>query len=445
MNKYLFLILILAFGIESAYAQQQNYRELIQRYCGDGVCQRWEKIHGLCPQDCEDISEPQGTYDTPDGVPAEYQALYAELENKLEVLDRQISAKWSGTRYPVAFAATVIPANSNRGNQLLAPQTYEFCLDYIDRLKEMGLKAVSLDINFPLLFAGFHKDKQAFLDYLDFYKRLAEDIRKRNLKLIVESTIIFTSRAYSSLSVKEFYEGLSFEEYKAGRSEMLKTIATEIRPDYLTIANEPDTEQNETGQPVNDLNRWFEMVNVFIKELRSLGILDMQIGAGMGTWQREYQSFATRLAKQAGIDFIDIHIYPVNRDFFERAYAIADIAKASGKGIALGEAWLYKVQDKELGHINYVKAYARDGYSFWQPLDERFLELLVKLAHCKQFLFAVPFWSQYFFGYTDYNQATADLPYQQLQKATNRKAAANIRTGEFSQTGKAYGKFITSQ
>ena len=97
----------------------------------------------------------------------------------------------------------------------------------------------------------------------------------------------------------------------------------------------------------------------------------------------------------------------------------------------------------DLGNIaTQAMVFGRDVYSFWEPLDSRFLKILVKLASYKGYEFISPFWSKYFFGYLDYEAAPKNLTYRQLTQLSNQKAFQNILNHKFTNTGLTYQKLI---
>ena len=158
-----------------------------------------------------------------------------------------------------------------------------------------------------------------------------------------------------------------------------------------------------------------------------------------------------------GIEVIERKVFwdkgrkPYRRyDLLWQLFTLADIARASGKPVGVGECWLHKTRDRELRQINSITdptLFERDIYSFWEPLDARFLGVMVKGAHWKKFAFLSPFWTRMLYGgYVDYDEAqrVARGPEgaARLFVLSNRKAAEGLKTGSFSQTGQAYGRMI---
>ena len=98
---------------------------------------------------------------------------------------------------------------------------------------------------------------------------------------------------------------------------------------------------------------------------------------------------------------------PVNRNYLENAVTYADMAHAAGKQVAISEAWLMKVGENELGQMHAATnptAFSRDAYSFWAPLDQKFLGALVKYANWQHLLYCSPYWSRYFWSYVPYDK-----------------------------------------
>jgi hypothetical protein len=112
--------------------------------------------------------------------------------------------------------------------------------------------------------------------------------------------------------------------------------------------------------------------------------------------------------------------------------------------VAISEAWLQKQRDAEFVQIDAVfdnAIYARDTFSFWSPLDQKFLISLTKFAHWKHLLYMSPFWSKFFWAYLDYNKV-GRLSKQDLMTESARASAAGIRDGTVTPTGGAYKEAI---
>ncbi len=361
-------------------------------------------------------------------VPAEFQALYAELDQQLDDFAGRLQSQPKAGPRPLVFATELLVANSNRGQELLKEQAWRGSLLYLDRLQELGVRGVKVNIAYPLLSPEFPRSSE----YLAFYKKLAQELKSRKMAILVGAGITFNEPAFSNVSFD--YRKLTRERYLQAKRQHIETIIREIQPDYVTIANEPDTEGDITGFHMT-LSEWTEMVNGLLKDLDHQGVL---VGAGAGTWSDP--AYIENLARIPTLNYIDIHIYPVNRDFMARAMRFADIARANNKRVIVGEAWLYKSSDKEVGSVTYARIIARDVFGFWQPLDEKFLGLLAQFARQNQVEFISPFWSRYLFGYLDYTQTKRGLAPAALLSLADAEALKHILANTYSKTGLAYQK-----
>jgi len=126
-------------------------------------------------------------------------------------------------------------------------------------------------------------------------------------------------------------------------------------------------------------------------------------------------------------------------DFVERAAEVAAAARERGMRVVIGEAWLYKATAQEIDQfIPYQDVYARDVYSFWQPLDIRFIEAIVEFALDEQLEYVSFFWCGFFFSYLEYDETIRDLSPVELYLRLNQAQYANIVAGTLTETGRAY-------
>jgi chitodextrinase len=372
-------------------------------------------------------------------VPAEFQDLYSELYSYITDFRQTIDQSWDGTRSPVAFSANLLAANSSGGTDLLAPGAIDQVRQELDGLKGLGVKAVSLDISFPVLYAPFHTTNGGdYAEFLAFYVQVAQDVRARGLTLIVETQAVFTQGPYTNWDLEAYYDSLTVEEYGQGRMEVARTIALTLQPDYLSVIQEPDTEAAQTRKfVVGTVEGSTALLNTILDGLRSAGIGDVAIGAGIGTWQTDYLSYVGRFASTS-IDFVDMHIFTINRDYLFRALEIADLARSFGKQVGISQTWPYKVRNSELDAAWFPTLFSRDVFSFWSPLDAAYLQALTELAHFKQLAFVSPFWTGYFRAYLTYDETTSSLPPSELMVLARDEQASKIRAGTYTPTGHSY-------
>jgi hypothetical protein len=235
--------------------------------------------------------------------------------------------------------------------------------------------------------------------------------------------------------------------YKQYKLDMLKTIAIELRPDFLTVGDEPETEMWLTKiRLLANPDNYFQMTMELTSGVKLVRPAGLKIGAGFLPGTDNWRYWAEHLSG-LDIDFINIHIYPIDiypddrRDnVYQRALEAADMAAAAGKTMVMGETWLYKQAADDTNDP--VVLYGRDFFDFWEPLDTKFLSLMLKVTHFKKFEFMSPFWSTFFFSYLSYEEARTLTTDERLQ-LNNQRVGINLRAGVLSDVGQAYSQMIT--
>ena len=370
----------------------------------------------------------------PASVPDEYRAVYGSLDESLESFHEYLDQNRDGAGGDTVFGAELLVANGNRGEVLLVPATMAGVRLYLDRLQEIGAKGVTVAISYPLLRPDFPRSAE----YLQFFRQVAQEVRRRGLKLAVESGPVFPDPQYSQ--VRADFSRLTKETYFQSKKEQLLLIAREVKPDYLSFSGEPTTEKMLTGLDFSPAD-YVAFVQGTADAVKSLttGVL---VGAGAGTW--EDPEYLRRLIADTSVDFINIHIYPVRgptTDYLRVAVETAEAARAAGKKLIIGESWLYKAAPSEVGK-GYQEIFARDVYGFWEPLDTRFIEAMVCLGRYQGFDYVSLFWANYFFAYVDYEAVPKGLSGVDLMARANQAAFANLLAGDFSGTGRVLKRLI---
>ena len=375
---------------------------------------------------------------TPPPPPTSYEDLYASLSDALSEFEDHLAANWDGARGETVFGAELIIANGNRGDVLLQPATMAGVRLYLDRLQQIGVGGVTVQIADPLLSPGYARSDE----YLAFYRQVAEEARGRGLVLTVETGPVFPDPQFSR--VQYDWSQLTLDEYFQIRHDDLVRIATEIGPDYLSLGNEPATEAMLTGLSFS-LQDYLAFVRETAADVdRSQGT---RIGAGTGTW--EDPSYLEALTAEPSLDFIGLHLYPLSNgrtDYWLRAIEAAQAAAANGRAVVVGEAWLYKASPEEVAAgMAYQDVFGRDLYSFWQPLDSRFLTAVVGMADWLDFDYVSFFWSGLFFGYLDYDALLSGLPAPELYARLNQEEFAGLQAGRLTETGRAYQALLAGR
>lgn len=382
-------------------------------------------------------ARPDGKMDQTSGktrVPYRYRSLYNELDTKLDSLRSSVNARWDGRKSDVNFGVELLVTNSNRGEILLTDRVFKATRLTLDRLKDLGVQSVALSIQYPILTSAFPRAAE----YRIFYKRVAREIRRMGFKLIVEIGTTFREPEFSKLKVN--YRGLTMKRFRDELREMATVIVSDLQPDYLTLFTEPVTQSQNTG-----LDFTVKAFSATVRHVaRNLKHNSVRLGAGAGTW--DDMAYFKALVRIPELNYLDLHIYPIQRDFvMNRVMQVTAMAQRHNKSVSIGEAWLYKVSERELGKISPLKAFARDVYSFWQPLDILFLETVINLSHAIKADFSCFFWMKYFYGYLDYNSLTKNLTLQQRINAVDASAGRNILNNTLGNTGERFKTLIAPQ
>jgi len=370
-----------------------------------------------------------------DPVPDEFRKMYETLEGALNDFNGRIGPAVKRDGKPLIYGAGLPPADCNRGRELLKPDAFADVTEYLDELKELGVEGVTILIGYPV-YTPFFPD---YPGYVSFYRQVAQEVKKRDMKLCVEAHVAFVNTGHSD--IRTGFTGLTFDRYKAEKRAMVSAIIRDLDPDYLDIGSEPDTEAAVTGlSELNDPLKYAEYVRYI---LAGLYRGKARIAAGTGSWGS--LAFATSLARFTSIDALAVHIYPVTDRSQENALAIADIARQNGKGLVVDEAWLAKSEHYVgRGSGAWTEALRRDNFGFWMPLDRKFLGILAKFARAGGVEYISPSRSGYFFAYVNYDEKNADLRYRDIQSLQERAALASAMEGKVTPTGRHYWVLIES-
>jgi hypothetical protein len=354
-------------------------------------------------------------------VPDAYSSLYGQLER---TLDEQLKLEAAGGKAKPGnqgplLCTDLLVANSNRGEILLLPETMRGVIASLDAFRKLGVDGVKFALQYPLLRPGFpHRD-----EYLAFYRQVVAEAHQRGVKVMPHVSVVFADTPFSPM--KGIYRGLTLEKFKAEYRDMVRLIARELKPDYLDLLTEPDTHAKLTG--IRELNQPEVIADVVQNALQGWDHTGILCGAGSGSWSS--LEFARAYVKIAELDYLAIHVYPINPRFLDNARQMARIARSAGKQAFIDEAWLYKTERPGGGDNVAATAdiFRQDAFSFWEPLDQKFMTLMFELARHEQVTLLSYYWSSFFYGNLDYSSELDRIPYQDLTRRVNQKAFAAIR------------------
>jgi chitodextrinase len=308
----------------------------------------------------------------------------------------------------------------------------------LQELQAMGVQAVTVEVGFPMLYEPFFSSQTQYQQFVAFYQNLAVSIRAMGLKLIVENECLLNDQVTDSWNVAPFYATLNWTQYQAARAQTAVTIAQTMQPDYMVVLEEPDTEAAMSGQTeVNTVSGATSMLSQTLTALQTAGVSGTQLGAGVGTWLAGYQQFIQSFLTLP-VNFIDMHVLPVNDNFLPNALTITSMAAAAGKPVTMTQTWLHKEADDELGVLSNDQILARDPFSFWEPLDTYFLQTMVNMAYYTKMTFMDAFESLYFWAYLPYGTSTENLTPSQIISQEVQQSGQNMLAASFTSTALSY-------
>ena len=361
-------------------------------------------------------------------MPAQYAALYGQLSTELVDLQGRAAAHAGSPSTAPIFGAELLGANGNIGAALLKPAAMSGINENLDRLKEMGVGGVTVDVAFPLLTSTF-PDHEA---YLTFYEQVAAAVGAHGMILSVEENAVFAGTQYSSVTPD--YTGMTVASYAAQQREQAQLIIDNLHPAYLSILDEPDTFSRNLGLSLDSPSA---AVSVVSTELAGLRRGSTRIGAGTGTWSDP--AIDQALATRTSIDYLSVHVYPIDPTSLDNLDQVSTIALQTGKPVVLDETWLYKSVGPGLGSAAAAsKAMQLDTFGFFEPLDQRFLAAMATYARSRAFAYVSPFWTGQFFGYLAWTQALDGAGYTALKQQSNQLQGQAIVQGRLSALGLSY-------
>lgn len=334
-------------------------------------------------------------------VPEQFHALYKDLQKTLIEDRRHYSPNTKGELPHVAPA--LFMASSFYGATDEGTDRWHDLIATIDAFKDLGADAVSVMISLPDL-----SDDDA-PQLVDFYSRLATEIHKRKMKLYIEHFISPPSRT------KKIQDFSNDEE---GRQAFFKMLQREIafiykgiKPDYLTIVSEPQTINRWTQLTLSpeEISSWLDTLCTALK--RTGVSPNTLLGAGAGTWEND--EYLVKFAGCKDLDYIDFHFYPLmmngKNSLATMSLQIEELREVRpDMMVNIGETWLYKHGSQDPGGMYDKEAYKSNNYSFWAPLDQTFLKLLMAVAKKEKISVVAPYFSQYLFTSYDFGSDDAN-------------------------------------
>ncbi|HXM42287.1 MAG TPA: hypothetical protein VN924_13625 [Bryobacteraceae bacterium] len=375
----------------------------------------------------------------PPPVPTAFQDLYTSLDSSLSSFNTTLNSQWNGVKSPVLFSAQLWNANANAGPQLVNANSIAAIQAQLQELKAMGVKAVTVAVGFPMLYAPFFSSQAQYQQFVTFYQSVAASVRAQGLKLIVDDECLWNnSQALEGWNMAPFYATLNWEQYQQARAQNAVTIAQTLQPDYMVVVEEPDTEATMSGQSeANTVSGSTSLLSGILSSLQQANVSGVKFGAGVGSWLSNYQQFIQSYVTLP-VDFVDMHVLPVNDSYLPNALTIASIAATAGKPVTMTQAWLRKVRDSELATLSPSQLLARDPFSFWAPLDAYYLQTMESLAYATNMTFMSVVEPTLFWAYLPYDSDTENLTTSAILAEEIQQSGQNMIAASFTSTAMSY-------
>jgi hypothetical protein len=381
-------------------------------------------------------------------IPEQYRPLFQTLEANLRENAKLYPIE--ETRPRPLVCPSLCPAASVF-NPWESDRQWRDVLATLDAFKGIGAKGVLVQIVAPDLAYG---DKQRIID---FYQRLAAEVRSRGMTLYVEHFVNTPFKANGARAPgKKPAASPELKDNAEGRAEFLQVleqevtlIYEEIKPDYLSILTEPELsihQQLHLTFSAADLGNWTDEVAARLKKTGASP--KTLLGAGGVTFEPE--EFFLTVAKGRSVDYLDMHLYIIKMKGEDQLAKLSELIRKVRETrpdmkCAIGEAWLFK-QGKDGPKATVPEIFARDNFSFWSPLDQGFLKMLIGFSQRENISVVVPYFSQYFFAYYTFGDSeSASLPpWPASVKVSWGRALERVHKVELSSTGKALSEVLNA-
>jgi len=393
-------------------------------------------------------------------VPYEWPIINTQLRGLLsDTIAPKINFLWNAqgyNSYCTSFAGTLYNANSNSDYNLLTPMpgttpipdpAYEAnVLAKADTMLMMmhtiGYKAVDIVMSYPI-FVSWFPHSQLFLD---FYKKIYAMARQQGFKIIENCQVSLTANNPTGgdtvflNELKNFYynyngvpgDTINTLQYEQSMAQMMQTIIDSLTPDYMTLEMEPETQAANMYNILNfSPDSTVKYVTYFLNNLNLHG-KNVLLGAGAGNWNllQYWENYATITSTTNPLNYLDIHIYPINgRTFNPIVFKVDSIAAKYNKIMVVGECSLHKNTDSEyVSNVPNLQALLgeRDVFNYFEGIDTLFQRSMMNLSQQANIQMVNFFNSPVEFGYITWKNSYGSLTTSQISAIGSDSEYANM-------------------
>ncbi len=217
-------------------------------------------------------------------------------------------------------------------------------------------------------------------------------------------------------------------------AQQAQIVIERVHPDWVNLISEPNTEASLTRiGALGTIAGLTQFVTTTVQAIGPHG--STKLVAGAASW---YGPAYDEALVHTPIDGLVTHIYPANATTAADLIATAKIAHDAGKPLVADEIWLYKGLTTLSGSVAASNGQgALCTYSFWEPLDVRFMEAVRQWAVKAGVPFVSGFWSQLAFAYLTWSPALDAQPPGQQLTASMQTSQTAMAEGVTTETGRA--------
>jgi hypothetical protein len=382
-------------------------------------------------------------------IPSNYIALYDELQGQTNLFASETSA-WNGNLYPVNYSSELLSANDNNcpcGGSGSSRNNMASVKDEVNRDHFIGMQAVTVKVGWPFFDVNYYmtpassgglgetpaQAAKSVQQALAFYRQVQNYIHGLGMKMLAKTYLPFPS-AVRGLTA--YWKTISTADVQTRWSSDNVVVATQIKPDEITLQAEPGTEATLFSQigniAVADMlsspTADSAMIAQFVTDIRNAGVARSvtRLAAGASSFGGPtWGQYDRNEVLISALDDIDAHIYNLQAnavtditgsfttDEFTAIVEAADLAIANKKGFIISEVWPFKsdqMVDLSGNGDPSKDVQARNAMSFWSPLDDSFALAMIKLANWKKLNYLSFYGQGYQSSYLNYGPPSPAVP-----------------------------------
>ncbi len=363
-------------------------------------------------------------------VPTKYKAMYAQTAADLDAYAKAIHAMptYATDRAAKNGFVELLAANGNRQTALLQPSTMTLVTQSLDAFKRLGVGGVVLGVKLPLLLEQYTSHAS---EYANFFAKVTKAAHARGLEVDTELGALFCGSVYAPDCTYTF--GTTVASFAALTARQARIVIDTVRPDYVDLISEVDTEADLTDiAALQSVAGFSSFVATTLATIGPHG--KTKLIAGAPSW---FPAVYDRAIANSGIDAFAMHIYPATATTAANLVAVSRLANDAKLPIVADEVGLYKGKAGAGAIQAGNEQGARNCFSFWQPLDVKFARTTREWAAKTATPLVSVFWSWQAFAYSTWSPALDALTSAQIQGYTNQAALAAMRAHTFTNAGLA--------